>query len=105
MVEIRHLGGAMKRGSKQESALIDRNAPFLLQVQSILITPEQTEQVEEYTDLFAQTMLPYETGNIFPNFQSDYRDNDPRRRNISSADNAYRLSKLKEKYDPENLFL
>lgn len=104
MVELRHLQGAMAHNSGHESALIDRDAAFLLQVQSVLTTPEQTTEVKQYTASLAEMMRPYETGGVFPNFRHRYGSNDPRRRAVSSQDSHNRLLNLKEKYDPQNLF-
>ena len=104
MVELRHLKGAMEQVSEQESALVDRDAPFLLQVQSSLTTSEQTMKVKQYTNFFAETMRPYETGGVFPNFRHNYSLNDPRERAVSSQDSHYRLLNLKRKYDSQNLF-
>ncbi|MEI5908211.1 FAD-binding oxidoreductase [Bacillus spongiae] len=93
-------GGAIKQIPPNETAFVHRNALFVIQFQSFWSKDAEATKNIQWIEKFRESMLPYTRGSV---------------RNYSDAmiadwptayfgENLARLKKVKQMYDPENLF-
>jgi hypothetical protein len=102
-VVMRQLGGAISRATDTPSPIGHRDAAFNLLV-AMLALPEHLAQVDTTQQGLLDSLAPWSTGAVFPNFL-DSKDLDPVRVRRAYTDADYeRLAAIKATYDPENLF-
>lgn len=101
--EVRHVGGAMGRAKRPESAFGLRDASLLLEMVGMAPTPESKSHLQEYVGRFKDALAPSLTGGVYMNFLEG--DEAHRRtRDGYPAETYQRLMALKAEYDPEHLF-
>ncbi len=101
-VLIFQLGGAIRRGNVQNTAAGNRDAAYVLNIQSAWEDAAQSERHVEWTRTFWHEMQPFSSGGVYVNFLSE-GEGDARIR--AAYPGSYeRLVEIKRKYDPMNLF-
>ncbi len=100
-VLIEHLGGAVSRVGKEETAFSHRDAPYDLVIMPMWSDPAESERHIRWADELWQAMQPFSSGGVYVNYLSNEGEE-----RIKSAygTNYERLVTLKSKYDPMNLF-
>lgn len=100
-VFVESMGGAVARVDPAATAFPHRSAPFNLAVTCGWSDPSDDREIVEWGREFYRTIEPHTTGSVYVN----YLDRDETDR-IESAygENFQRLSRLKQKWDPERLF-
>lgn len=101
--EIRHAGGAVSRGSQHANAYGNRDATLVLHMLGVAPNPEIHKHVVEYTNQTKRELQAYLTGGVYLNFLEG-EEKWSRAKDGFSPENFRRLTTLKAKYDPENLF-
>ena len=96
------LGGAIQQVDEHASAAGNRDAAYVLNIQSAWEDPGETDRHIAWTRAFWRDMEPYATGGVYVNFLSE-GEGDARVR-AAYAGNYARLVELKNAYDPTNLF-
>ena len=99
--EVRHVGGAVARGSSQANAYGNRDASLLLQMVGPTPTPEADDHLRQYTGQIKAQLQPYLTGGVYMNFLEG-EESQQRVTDGYSAETYRRLAALKAKYDPDN---
>lgn len=97
-----HLGGQISRIDEHESAAANRDASYVLNIQSAWEDPAESDKHIEWTRTFWRDMQPFSTGGVYVNFLSEDETGD--RVRAAYRSNYERLIELKNKYDPTNLF-
>lgn len=98
---IEPMGGAICDVENNETAYPHRNAKFMLGIWSGWSDPGKDNFISEWVRKFYDSMEPHATGGMYVN----YLDKDDENRIKSAYGTNYkRLSKIKKKYDPNNLF-
>ena len=99
-IAIEAYGGAVSRVSKDATAFEHRYSPFNLMILAISTDPALDQQDMAWARSLYQRILPHSTGGTYVNYLSAGDD-------VHTAyDDARfsRLSQIKAKYDPSNLF-
>jgi len=101
LVPIWHHGGAMSRVGPEEMAFGDRSPPYLLSLDSTWEDPAESEENIAWTQAAWDDMQRFSSRGSYLNFMGDegktlVRD--------AYGRNYERLTELKQKYDPTNLF-
>jgi FAD/FMN-containing dehydrogenase len=103
IVVLRHLGGAIGRVGAEETAFGDRDAEFMLSIDSTWSDPTDDERNIAWTRAFWEDMRRFARGKAYFNFPGLLEEGDSGVRKSYGA-NYERLAQVKAKYDPENLF-
>ncbi|MDN5926207.1 MAG: FAD-binding oxidoreductase [Hyphomicrobiales bacterium] len=98
-VDIWQLGGAMSRVAPEATAFGNRNAPWLLGIESNWIDQQFDDCNKNWAGDACARMESFSNGASYVNFEPD-TDVGPQARDA----HRLRLAKLKRCYDPENLF-
>ncbi len=98
-----HLGGAVSRVGRDETAFSHRDAAFALNIQASWLDPRESDKHIRWTRDFWTAMQPFSAGGVYVNFLSEDEGED-RVRAAYGAANYERLVALKNKYDPTNFF-
>jgi hypothetical protein len=102
-VDIWHMGGAIRRFGAEDSAVGNRNAPYLLGVEANW-QPSQDDQAHvTWTRECIADMRQFSDGSQYLNFPGFYEGRDETMR-TTFGDQYERLVALKNKYDPTNFF-
>ncbi len=97
------LGGAVKRFPREESAFYGRQAAFLLNPEGNWKERDADEENIRWARDFVEDMQEFSDGSRYLNFAGFQEEGDAMMR--SAFGPGYeKLAKLKEKYDPTNLF-
>ena len=96
------LGGAINRTPAQATAYPHRDLEFVLNVHTRWSDPAQDPECIAWARELFDRMTPHATGGVYVNFMPE--DEAQRVRAGAYGLNYERLSKLKAKYDPDNLF-
>lgn len=101
--EIRHAGGAIARIDKQTNAYGNRDASLILQLVGVAPTSEALQKLRQYTSEVRRALQPNLTGGVYLNFTvaEEAREHTQK---AYTPENYRRLTALKAKYDPDNLF-
>jgi FAD/FMN-containing dehydrogenase len=102
-IVIWHHGGAMSRVAEEETAYGGRDTPFLVTAEASWTDPAQNEEAIAWAREVFDAMERYSTGAVYLNFPGLGEEEDSLARAGYGA-NYDRLTALKAKYDPENLF-
>jgi FAD/FMN-containing dehydrogenase len=98
-VEVRHLGGELRRARPEHGALASVDAEYVLYAVGIAPTPEAAAVVRGATEAVREALGPWEAEQMYLNFADTRRD--PR---TLWAGSAYeRLYRIKREVDPDNL--
>ena len=103
IVVLRHLGGAMARVEAEETAFGDRDAEFMLSIDSIWSDPTDDERNIAWTRAFWKDMRRFARGKAYFNFPGLLEEGDSGVRESYGA-KYDRLARVKAQYDPQNLF-
>jgi hypothetical protein len=93
----------MSRVGAEETAFTGRHAPYLLSVDAVWKSPQDTEEVLTYSRDFLAALQHLSPGGLYVNFAGLGEEGDALVRSAYGA-NYQRLVALKNKYDPGNLF-
>jgi FAD/FMN-containing dehydrogenase len=99
---IAHLGGAVNRVPATSTAYPHRDVNFVMNVHGRWGEASQDEECIGWARELFDRMAPHATGGVYVNFMPE--DEAHRVRRGAYGPNYERLSKLKAKYDPGNLF-
>jgi FAD/FMN-containing dehydrogenase len=102
-IGIWHHGGAMSRVDESETAYGGRDVEFLVAVEANWTDPAQNDEAIGWAREVWDAMEPYTTGAVYLNFPGLGEEKDDLARAGYGA-NYERLTELKAKYDPDNLF-
>ena len=100
MVQLLPGGGAVGRVAPEETAVYLRKAQFIIQYDSFWTAPEDGAKTMAWVEAFRQAMLPYTQGAYVNYVDSEMRDY----LQAYYGKNLARLVKVKQQYDPENIF-
>ena len=103
LMPIWHHGGAMSRVESEETAFGDRSAPYLLSIDSNWEDPADNEENIAWTRSVWDDMQRFSSRGSYLNFAGMGEEGEALVR-ASYGRNYERLSTLKQKYDPSNLF-
>lgn len=100
-IVLEHLGGAMARVDPTATAYRHRSAPYSFNVYPRWTDPEEDESHISWAREFIDAMAPFATDGVGVNFLSQEGHD---RVKAAYGANYERLTELKSKYDPDNLF-
>jgi hypothetical protein len=103
MFDIWAVGGAMARVGKDDTPIGSRLAPFSLQIIGSWAEASHTEQNVIWVRHMFETMHCFSSGKTNPNFSGAGEDNE-RFVRAAFGDHYDRLAKVKQAYDPTNMF-
>jgi len=101
MVLVVQLGGAVKRLGKDGTALNHRTSPYDLVIMPAWSGPAESEKHIRWADELWKAMQPFSSGGVYVNYLGNEGEE---RVKAAYGTNYERLVKLKNKYDPMNLF-
>jgi hypothetical protein len=104
IVILRHLGGAIREVPADATAFADRDAEFLLSVDSCWTDSADSEANIAYTRDFYDDIVAHTGSRTYFNFASDLLSDGEDVLRASYGPNYERLVDVKTKYDPANLF-
>ena len=99
---VGHLGGAVNRVPADATAYPHRDVNFVMNVHTRWGDPAEDGACIGWARTFFDAMAPHATGGVYVNFMPE--DEAQRVRRGAYGANYERLSRLKARYDPENLF-
>jgi FAD/FMN-containing dehydrogenase len=102
-IVVWHHGGAMSRVAEENTAYGGRDVQFLVTAEASWTDPAQTDEAIDWAREVWDAMEPYTTGAVYLNFPGLGEEKDDLARAGYGA-NYDRLTALKAKYDPDNLF-
>jgi hypothetical protein len=103
VTEIRQAGGAIARVDPQANAYGNRSTSMILQFIGMTPTPAAHHDLAQYIDHIRQDLSPYLTDRVYINFLEGQEKRE-RTKDAYSPETYRRLTQLKARYDPENLF-
>ncbi|UZR97909.1 FAD-binding oxidoreductase [Chondrinema litorale] len=103
LISIRNLQGAISRVGSDETAFGDRNARFLLSIDTMWLNDADNERNMNWTRDFFNEMQGFSQGKVYFNFNSDMSSPSDILK-VSFGNNFQKLSAIKAKYDPNNFF-
>ena len=98
-----HLGGAMARTPEDATAFGKRNAPYMISFDSSWTDPALTDTVRDWTRAQVDALQPFAAEGGYLNF-SGVGENTEDLVKAAYGPNFARLSRIKKRYDPQNLF-
>ena len=98
---IAHLGGAANRIASDAMAYGHRDAEFVMNVHTRWDTAKEDKHCVSWARKFFDATLPFATGGVYVNFMSE---DETDRTGSAYGDNFKRMTELKKKYDPTNMF-
>lgn len=102
---IEQLGGALSRVAETDTAFGHRSARYNFLIVSSWPKPDENEKHIRWTRSLWQAMQPFSTGGVYVNYLGEEADEGAKRIHAAyGAAKHERLVKLKNKYDPGNLF-
>ncbi len=103
LLAIWHYGGAMRRVKPEQTAFGSRGTPYLFSVDAIWDDRTQSESIIAWAREQIAAMKPYSSGSLYVNFSGFGEEGEQLVRAIY-GENYGRLARLKQQYDPGNLF-
>ncbi len=101
MVQIRILGGAMARVPSDATAFVHRDAAVMIAVLDPFEDPDTIDEQVAWTEGLHEALAPNAVG-VYSNFLE--REGEARIREAYGPETYERLSQIKRRYDPTNLF-
>jgi FAD/FMN-containing dehydrogenase len=98
------LGGAMSQVGPGDTAFGPRDMPYMFEFDSMWADPAEAERNITWTRQQWSDMQRYSTGGLYLNFPGFGEEGEQLVRSAVGSANYQRLSTLKAKYDPTNLF-
>ena len=103
LLAIWHYGGQMNRIGNKETAFGSRDTTFLFSIDAIWDDPSDSEEVISWSRNFLEQMKRFAGVGMYVNF-SGFGEEGEDLVQKAYGDNYKRLSKIKAKYDPDNIF-
>ncbi|MHA2007338.1 MAG: FAD-binding oxidoreductase [Promethearchaeota archaeon] len=97
------IGGAQNRIDPKETAFDKRDAKFMLGIEANWINPTKDEENIQWARNTWNDLLKFSKGGLYLNF-AGFEEEREKILKDSYGDNYKRLIKIKEKYDPEDIF-
>ena len=104
MLELRQLGGALSRPPADLNPMGRSDSRFIMYGLGATPTPEVAQAVQAYLSYVAEAVRPHASGATYVNFMDLDGATPERVRAAYSPDDWKRLTELKDRRDPENLF-
>ncbi|HXK61560.1 MAG TPA: FAD-binding oxidoreductase [Acidobacteriota bacterium] len=102
-IGLLHLGGALNERQADDGAVGNRDARYVVGVKGMWPPGEpKAEEFRQWVRYAGDRVHPFSTGGNYINFQT--ADEDDHRVKASYGTNFRRLTEIKKKYDPDNLF-
>jgi FAD/FMN-containing dehydrogenase len=101
--DLWHIGGAIKRGSTEQSAYFGRHAAYLMNPEANWVKAEDDEANIRWVREFVADMQEFSDGSRYLNFAGFQEEGDDMMRK-AFGEHYQRLVALKNKYDPHNIF-
>jgi FAD/FMN-containing dehydrogenase len=98
---IAALGGAVSRPAPDSAAYAHRDINFIMNVHARWDSPAEDETCVTWARAFFQAAAPFATGGVYVNFLTA---DEAERVRAAYGPNHARLSEVKRRYDPNNLF-
>jgi FAD/FMN-containing dehydrogenase len=98
-----HLGGAAARRDADFSAAGHRDAEYVLNISAGWDDPAHDERCRGWARAYHEAVQPYSNGGVYVNFLTD-EEGDARVRAAYGPEKYDRLTTLKRRWDPGNLF-
>lgn len=98
---IAHVGGAMSRVAADATAFSQRDAHFVMNVHTRWQSADDDAACVQWARDFFEATAPYSTGSVYVNFMPD---DEADRLPGAYGGNLERLSDVKARYDPANVF-
>jgi hypothetical protein len=102
LMHLYPINGAVHRAGKGETAWQCRDATYSMVIAGIDPDAKKAAAVTQWTKAYWDAVHPFNLGGAYPNFMMD--DEGEARIKASFGDNYEKLSVVKKKYDPANLF-
>jgi FAD/FMN-containing dehydrogenase len=102
LIAVMHLGGAVSRVAEGETAVSRRHVPFMVNLLSAWPDPADSAGNLQWTRKLWARLQPLTQSGVYVNFLGD--EGEERVRAAYGATIYDRLVKLKNRYDPHNLF-
>jgi len=103
LVALFQMRGAVSRIGENDTAYSHRDAAIALNINASWTDPSEAEKHIKWTRDFWRSMQPFSTGGAYINFQSQ-DEGEERVQATYGQEKLEKLVKLKNKYDPRNLF-
>jgi FAD/FMN-containing dehydrogenase len=103
LVIIRHLGGAIDRVDRGETAYRNRGAQFMLSIDGAWTDPAENDRNIAWIRKYWEDMRPFSNGGVYLNFPG-FGEGEDDLWQASHGGNYRRLAQVKHKYDPTNVF-
>ena len=101
-IHLHHMGGAVARVGEGDTAFGNRRAAYVYNINSMWMDPAEDAVHEAENTATVSAFRPFATGGVYVNFLGNEGD---ARVRAAYGDATYeRLAKLKQAYDPTNLF-
>lgn len=100
--EVRHAGGAIRRGDRTATVYGNRDAELILSLVGITPTAEAHHQLVDYVAALKERLQPDLTGGVYLNFLEGV-EHQQRIRDGLDPGGYERLAQLKARFDPGNL--
>jgi FAD/FMN-containing dehydrogenase len=95
------VNGAASRVGNKDTAWSYRDATWAMVIVGVDPDPANKEKITSWTKRYWEALRPYSAGGAYVNFMMDEGED---RVKATYKDNYERLVKIKDKYDPNNLF-
>jgi len=95
------LGGAISRVAPESTAYVERDAAFAVNINGVAEAPADDETVIGWTRGCFEALAPHATGGVYVNFLGNEGDERVR---AAYGHHYERLTALKARYDPDNVF-
>jgi FAD/FMN-containing dehydrogenase len=102
LMHLYPIDGAVRRTGKDETAWNCRDATWSMVIAGIDPNPQKAGQITHWTKAYWDAVHRFDMSGAYPNFMMD--DEGDARLKATYGDNYKRLTVLKKKYDPANLF-
>ena len=102
LMHLYPIDGAVHRVGKQETAWSTRDARWSMVIAGIDPNPQKAEAITRWTKSYWEAVHPFNQAGAYSNFMMD--DEGDGRVKAAYGDNYNRLTAIKKKYDPTNLF-
>jgi len=102
LMHLYPIDGAVHRVGKGDTAWNCRDATWSMVIAGIDPSAKNAKAVTQWTKDYWEAVHPFDLGGAYPNFMMD--DEGEARLRATYGENYPRLSALKKKYDPANLF-
>jgi hypothetical protein len=102
LMHLYPIDGAVHRIGSNETAWNCRDATWSMVIAGIDPNPQQAGPITRWTKAYWQAVHPFDLGGAYPNFMMD--DEGDARLKATYGDNYERLTVVKSKYDPANVF-